>query len=271
MAEIQTPDSRRISKTLKNADQFQRGMIEGFQWTTSHSRLVVGAIVVLLLIGGGWSFTQYRNMKTEIQVQEKYFSLEKQYLEKKEGFERAVQSKKAKADDKAPVPVAASGDMQKDYGDLPAKFEEIVKDHPQTHGAQMAALNVSDLYLTYKKPEEALRILQSVSQTMPKGEMLSALIWNQLGSVYADQGKCPEAIQQWQKIVDNGSLKFAQDEAKIRMGVCYESINDFAKAEQMYSEVAKKDESGGAYGASQDAEKYLRLLKMKKNISGSGT
>lgn len=272
MAETtQTPEKRHLDKTLKNADQFQRGMIEGFQWTTAHSKMILGVIAVLVIAAAGWSFAQYQSAKTETAVQEKYFLLEKQVLEKKDGFERATQAKNPKADAKAPAPVAATGDLQKDYGDLPNQFEALVKEYPKTHGAQMAALNASDIYMTYKKPEEALRILQSVASTMPKSEMLSALVWNQLGSVYADQGKCQDAIQQWQKIVDNRSLKFAQDEAKLRMGVCYETLNDLAKAEQMYSEVAKREEAGGMNGASQDAEKYLRLLKMKKNISGSGT
>ena len=268
------PENKRIPKALRNADQFQRSMIEGFQWTTSHSKIVIGLIVAFVVVGGGLALAQYQQMKTETQVQEKYFVLEKQYMEKKSGFEQAEQAKLKKdkdADKKAPAPVAASGDLQKDYGDIPASFEALIKEYPKSRGAQMSALNLSEIYLEYKKPEEALRTLNSVAANLGSSEMLNALVLSQLGSVYADQNNCKGAVQEWEKIVNNKNLRFAHDEAKIRMGICYEALNDLGKAEQLYTEVSKKDDANGDFGASKDAEKYLRLLKMKKNMTGSGS
>jgi predicted negative regulator of RcsB-dependent stress response len=277
LAQDKTPENKRMPKALRNADQFQRSMIEGFQWTTSHSKIVIGLVVAFVVLAGGFSLAQYQQMKTETQVQEKYFVLEKQYMEKKSGFDQADQAKLKKdtptdkANKKAPTPVAATGDLQKDYGDIPASFESLVKEFPKSRGAQMSALNLSEIYLQYKKPEEALRALNAVSGNLGSSEMLSALVLSQLGSVYADQNNCKDAVQQWEKIVNNKSLRFAHDEAKIRMGICYESLNDLTKAEQLYTEVSKKDDANGDFGASRDAEKYLRLLKMKKNMTGTGS
>ena len=116
-----------------------------------------------------------------------------------------------------------------------------------------------------------MRVLKTVEPSLGGSLMLSSLVLSQIGNVYADQNDCKQAVGQWQKIVENKKLTFAHDEARLRMGLCFESLGDVAKAEEFYTEVSKKDEKNANLGASRDAEKYLRLLKMKKNLSGSGS
>lgn len=161
----------------------------------------------------------------------------------------------------------ASGDIQADYGSVITGFDGMIAESPKTKAAQMSALNLSEIYVTYKKYDDALAALTKVEAGLNKSDAISALVYMQMGNVLADKGDCKGAVEKWQTIVSSKSFAFAHDEAKIRQGVCYESLNDTAKAEQLYMEVAKKEDPNTSdFAAAREANKYLRLLKAKKNL-----
>ncbi|MGZ3770532.1 MAG: tetratricopeptide repeat protein [Bdellovibrio sp.] len=268
--------STKFSKEeLKSPDQMTKTLRQGFVWTTAHSKIVIGAIVAFIVIGLGASLAGYFSEKKEVSQQEKYYLLEKSYTEKKRGFDEAARAEMnpaAAKKDKKETPAAdaskkASGDIQKDYGTVIAGFESFISESPNTRAAQMAALNLSDIYLNYKKQDEALAALQKVEKGLDKDGVLSALVWMQMGNVLADKADCKGAIDKWHSITNNKDLAFAHDEAKLRMGLCFESINELAKAEELYTEVSKKeDRNTEDFAASKEAQKYLRILKVKKNL-----
>jgi predicted negative regulator of RcsB-dependent stress response len=274
--------SKKLTKDdVRSPDQVTKTLREGFVWTTGHSKMVLGAIGAFIVVGMGVSLWSYFSTKKETSLQEKYYVVEKAYLEKKRGFEEAsraeVMAAQAAKDKKAaPAPAVdaskkATGDLQKDYGTVIPGFEALIADAPNTQGGRMAALNLADIYASYSKNEEALATLQKVEKGLGKNDAITALVLTQMGNVYSNKGDCKGAIEKWQAITDRKGLAFAHDEAKLRMGLCYESMNDTAKAEQLYTEVSKKQEATADFSAAKDAEKYLRLLKAKKNFSSSGT
>lgn len=270
--------STKFSKEeLKSPDQMTKTLRQGFVWTTAHSKIVVGAIAAFVVIGVGVSLVGYFSEKKEISQQEKYYLIEKTYTEKKRGFEEAAraemtQAQQAKKDNEKKVPAfdpskKASGDIQKDYGSVIAGFESFISESPNTKAAQMAALNLSDIYLSYKKNDEALTVLQKVEKGLDKDGVLTGLVWMQIGNILADKKDCKGAVEKWQIIANNKDLAFAHDEAKLRMGLCFESMNDLAKAEELYTEISKKEDRNTTdFAASREAQKYLRLLKVKKNL-----
>ncbi|MNS59040.1 hypothetical protein D3C72_919860 [compost metagenome] len=265
---------------VRSPDQVTKTLREGFVWTTSHSKIVIGAIMAFIVVGLGASLWSYFSEKKETALQQKYFVVEKAYLDKKRGFEEAARAElmaaQAPKDKKAPQPPAvdpskkASGDLQKDFGTVITGFEALIADAPNTQAARMAALNLSDIYSSNKKFDEALASLTKVEKGLAKNEALTALVLSQMGNLNADKGDCKAAIEKWQSITTHKGLAFAHDEAKLRMGLCYESLSDLSKAEQLYTEVSKKESATADFSAAKDAEKYLRLLKAKKNFS-SGT
>lgn len=271
--------STKFSKEeLKSPDQVTKTLRQGFVWTTAHSKIVIGAIAAFVVIGAGASLASYFTEKKEISQQEKYYLIEKSYNEKKRGFEEAARAELNQANqalqakkDKKEVPAfdpskKATGDIQKDYGTIVSGFESFISESPKTKAAQMAALNLSDIYLSYKKNDEALGVLQKVEKSLDKDSVLSGLVWMQIGNILADKADCKGAVEQWQNITKNKDLAFAHDEAKLRMGLCFESMNELAKAEELYSEISKKDGNTTDFAAAKEAQKYLRLLKVKKNL-----
>ena len=268
--------SKKFSKEeLKSPDQMTKTLREGFVWTTSHSKMVISAIVIFIVVGAGVSISGYLSEKKETEVQEKYFVLEKAYNDKRRGFDEAVRAEMAaaQAKDKKTAPAVdpskkATGDLQKDYGSVISGFETLVSEAPKTKAAQMAALNLSAIFTDYKKTDEALAALQKVEKGLNKSDATSALVYMQIGNVYANKSDCKAAVDTWQKIAENKSFQFAHDEVKLRMALCYESMNDLTKAEQLYTEVSKKEDANSPTdtAAVREAGKYLRLLKAKKSL-----
>lgn len=267
--------STKISKDdLKSPDQMTQTLRKGFVWTTGHSKMVITAILVFVVVGVGVSIASYMGEKKEITQQEKYFLIEKAYLDKKRGFEEAARAElvAAQSKDKKTAPAIdaskkASGDLQKDFGTEIAGFEVFINEAPTTKAGQMAALNLSDIYLSHKKYDEALGSLEKVEKGLDKKDVLTGLVLMQMGNVLANKGDCQGAIGKWQTLTANKALAFSHDEAKLRMGLCFESMNDLAKAEEIYTEIGKKeDQNTTDFAAAREAQKYLRLLKAKKNL-----
>lgn len=258
---------------LKSPDQVTQTLRKGFVWTTAHSKMVIVGITVFFVVGIGASILSYFTEKKEVTQQERYFLIEKSYTEKKRGFEEAARAElmAAQTKDKKNAPAfdpakKASGDMQKDYGTEITGFEALISEVPNTKAAQMAALNLSDIFMSYKKMDEAVATLEKVEKGLDKNNVLSGLILMQLGNVFAGKNDCKMAIEKWQTIANSKALAFAHNEAKLRMGLCFESMNDLAKAEEIYTDASKKDPNSSESTASREAEKYLRLLKAKKNL-----
>lgn len=267
--------STKISKDdLKSPDQVTQTLRQGFVWTTTHSKIVITAIAAFIVIGVGASLFSYMTEKKEVAQQEKYFLLEKAYAEKKRGFDEAARAEmiQAQSKDKKATPAVdaskkATGDLDKDYGTIMKDFEAFIADAPKTKAAQMAALNLADLYMSYKKYDEAISTLTKVEPGLSKGDVLTALVLIQAGNAYANKGDCQGALSKWQTLTANKFLAFSHDEAKLRMGLCYETLNELAKAEELYTEIAKKEDLNTTdFAASKEAERYLRLLRAKKNL-----
>jgi hypothetical protein len=267
-----TLTTKLTKEDIKSPDQMTKTLREGFVWTTTHSTMVLGAIALFVVIGVGVSIFGYFSDKKETTQQEKYFLIEKNYTETKRGYEEAARAELMAAqakDKKAPAPAGkkASGDLQADYGTVVSGFEAFLNEDAKSKAAQMAALNLSDIYASYKKNDEALAALQKVEKGLDKDDMLTGLVWMQTGNLLANKNDCKGAVEKWQNITNSKSLAFAHDEAKLRMGLCFESMNDLAKAEEIYTEIGKKEDPATTnFGASREAQKYLRLLKAKKNL-----
>ncbi len=255
-------------KDLKSPDKFQQELQKGFQWTTQHSKMVGIAIIGLMVIGAGISAKTYLDDKKEEELQARYFQIEKKMMEKKDAFEKAALTPPpAAADAKKKTPAAppvvagekASGDFDKDYGTLAQDMSKIIDEAPKSKAAKMAALNLSDVQIQYQKLAEAQSTLQKVKTG--SRDLLSALVQTQLGTVQADLKDCNSAVSTWQQVLANSSAKALHGNVKLKSGLCYESLKDFAKAEKLYTEAKNEDKDSVA---AKTAEKYIRLLPTTK-------
>lgn len=268
------------AKTSNAFDQVTETMNSSVEWLGKNAKIVFGVLVVAVVVGAGTAITSQVSESREERLQEKYFVLEKRMSEIKRGFDEADQQEKARAaaakagkpnESKEAPKAKATGDLAKDYGTLPSDFEALIKEAPGSKAGEMAALNLSELQASHGQADQALETLNKVNTSNRTSDFVGALVVNKRAQLTADKGDCKGAIALWEKISKDSGAKFLQDESKVHMGLCYESTNDLAKAEQLYGEVANKDaKARDADSASaKDAERYLRLLRMKKATRGS--
>ncbi len=267
-------------KDLKSPDKFQQELVKGFKWSTQHSKMLGAALIAFLVIGAGITGKTYLDEKSEADSQAKFYPLEKKLFEKKTTFATAAQAaaapakaladakkKKAAADnsektaDKTAEKVAdkATGDFDKDYGPIATDVMSFIESSPKTKAAKMAALDLSDVQLEYKKLPAAQETLSKVQSE--SNDLLSGLVLSQLGTVQADQNDCSAAVGTWQKVLAKSAAKSLYPSVKLKQGLCYESMKDLDKAQKLYSEVKTDDKDSSAAKA---AEKYLRLMPVTK-------
>lgn len=229
-----------------------------------NAKVLVGVLAAALVIVAGYSIMTYFASAKEKSLQEKYFVLEKNLQTQRKKWDDAAQAAKN------PVPSAkekagplASGDLAKDYGDIPQQMESFIDSAPKSTAAAMAALNLSHLYAEHKKSAEALAVLNKVNSGNSTGEFVDALVVYRKASLQADSGDCAGASNLWQKIAADKNAKYLHADSKLGLGLCAEKGGDLAAAEKFYSEAASGPEAKDSFSA-KEAGKYLRLLKTKQ-------
>jgi tetratricopeptide (TPR) repeat protein len=255
---------------VRKPDVVTEQLKEGFSWTQKHSQTVIGLVLAFVVLGGGYGIFSYFAEQKELKVQSEFYTVERQYLDKKQKFEEATiaqdkakkePAKKDAAEAKSEsTPALASGDIEKDYGTEVKGLKDIIAKYPTSQAAKMAALTLSEIQVSYKLQDQALESLSVLNKNLSGNDLLSALVLSQTGNLMAEKQDCKSAIGEWEKVVKNNAAQFLHDEVQLRMGICYESLSDFKKAEELYGKVStsKPDSVTG-----KTAEKYKRLLKSK--------
>jgi tetratricopeptide (TPR) repeat protein len=256
---------------LKNPDLMTQELRAGFSWSVNHSKTVFGIIGVFIVGGLIYSAVGYFSNKSENQIQEKFYQVEREYLTKKEKFEAAEKPEtqappaadknaKNKKTEKETAKVdktadKSTGDIEKDYGSSVKGFQQVVNQAPDSRAARMSALMLSEIYEKYNQKAKGLEILQKVQTS---SDLLSGLIQDRVAGFQADQGDCKSAIGTWDKILSHKEFSFMVAEVKLKKGLCFETLKDFTQAQAMYTQAKESGEANSA--VAKRAEKYLRLL-----------
>jgi predicted negative regulator of RcsB-dependent stress response len=252
-----------LSRTdARRPDVVTAELKKGFEWTTQHSQLVGGVVALALIVGGGSAVWSSMSASREASLQEKFYELEKTYLEKKEKFDLYQNTANRPADPKTkevpkPEGEKASGDLTTDYGPVVTSLENLVKENQGSKAAALAAMTLTRIYDDYQKPTEALEVLKKVENT--RG-VLGALAKLNLGTHQADAGDCKAAMDTWSGLLKNHDAAFLSAQVKLKMGVCSENLNQKSQAEDYYKQVIGEAKESAA---GRSAEKFLRLLQTK--------
>ena len=225
-------------------------------------KLIAGVFVLFVVVGLSIAGVSYQQTKKEQQAQESYFLAEKKFLElknKKENPEQTTTKEVKKVDKK---------DSSADYTAVKKDFEKVIADYSGSKAAQMSAVYLSDILVSENNKALALTTLQKVENN--DTGLINTLVQQQIGLLLADQDKCSEALQIWQKIIDRKQASFIHNETRIQQALCYKKMNDLKKAEEILTNLANQKPEPGFENsaASKEAEKYLRLIQFKK---ASGT
>lgn len=238
---------------------------KGFQWTTSHSKAVVGVLVIFLIIGLGLSGYSYFGEKKETELQSKYFQLENEYLKKKEQFSLYESSSKAlatstKSDKKASTDTTKktegtkpTGDIEQDYGPIKTGLSDLIQSAPNSKAAALSGLLVSEILQDYQKSSEAIDLLKKINAS----GQLGLLVKSKLGTELANNNDCSGANEVWSRIVADKNAQFFAPDLKIKMALCAHTLGKNEDAKKLLSEVMQGPKESAS---TKSAEKYIRLL-----------
>lgn len=228
-------------------------------------KLILGICLILILGGGGLALQSGLATAKEKNAQEKFFSIEKKYVDyktKKEAPDKTEKGKTAKT--AAPVPpVVASAPPAEQLASIKTEFETFISDNPKSKATQMAALYFAEISRQENKIGPALDILMKVKNN--DSGLVNTLVEQQIGQLLADSEKYQEAIDVWQKIINRKEAKFLHSELKIQQALCFQKLNNFTKAEELLTNIAnQKTEDQSDATSVKEAARYLRLIQIKK-------
>ena len=235
---------------LKSPDAFKRTASSFAKVLEENTSFIKAAVVVVVLAAVAWTgYSIYQN-KQEEKAQSEYFLIEKGILKKKDQFLQAKNQKDSKEE-------KASGDVQKDYGSELSQLEVFMKRHPSTVAGQLAAMSFIDIYNDYNAAQKGLEKINLLQNQERGSGLFSGLLKLQLGNLYAQDRKCKEALDHWRPVLENEGWNFLHARARLKMGVCYEALNQVELAKKMYQEV-RAEAPNSSLGKM--AETYLRTL-----------
>ncbi len=208
------------------------------------------------------ALTKIKNLETELA------NLTKKPVKKDKDKSPKIEKVRTKAEIEKDIADAKSkqlsGDFEKDYGTLISGFKKVVDTTPGTQAAIMASLYLAQIYAENKKFNEGISALTNSQLKYHEGKLLFGLAQMKLGQLLEQTGKCEDSISTWQRVLAYKELSYFHPEATLATAVCYETLKNVDKAQELYKKT-HADFKNSPAGA--NAQKYLRLLSLKAKDS----
>lgn len=259
---------------IRDPDQFQETVLGFWHFIERHAAAFGAAILVGLLVLCGFVLKNWWHGREERKAQEAYYAVESKFTKLKEGFDRSKMRAlmpNIPKDDKNPAAAPATGDIEKDYGQVIHDLEKIAQNHPGTAAGAQAAILATETYLSYGKPDQAVAIAEMAAKNLPAGSspnpLLGSLVNVQYGSALAAKGNCDQAVKVWDQVLAAKSAKFLYADVSLREGLCYEQLNNPTKALEMYQKTLA--EAGQESPLATTAKGLSRALEVKTKTAAA--
>ena len=230
-------------------------------------KAILGVFAVAVIAGSAFVMMKNSQASAEKESFDKLFAVTKVYFEKKADFAKAdapADKNKKPADKKEEMPAKATGDLDKDYGEVVAKLETFLKSNKGTNASAEAALILSDIYSEYKKPDQAAAVLENTIKASSGSGLLFEIMSLRAGDLSA-MTDCNKAVTYWQKIANSQS--FVAQQARLKLGICFQQLGRISEAKTWLSKVMEEapEDSTESFNAS----RYLRYLEFKNKLPES--
>ena len=238
-------------------------------------KVVVGLCGAALVAGSIFAYMKSAEKSRQEAAFTTLFETTKVYNEKKEKFDEAKAEKEKKAtakndnkDSKKEEPkknlVEATGDLEKDYGEVVKGLENFITSNTDTNAAGEAVLTLSEIYEEYKMPEKGAEALDKVLAKWSDKNVLYFVMQMRAGDLWAMAKQCDKSVSYWQKVADSDS--FVAEQSQLKLGVCLQSIGRLDEAKQWFEKIQSKNPNS-AEGFS--AKRYLRFIEFQRK-TGEG-
>lgn len=249
----------------RTPDAFLTGSEKFLKWVEDKS-VILAVVAAVALVAGlsligyqQWDARQERLATTRIyeaqaallKKQEDQQKIESDRLQK---MAEEASAKKSKMPSYQPLKV----DFDSTFGALAQAVEQAIIKEKSSKAALVAAIHLAGLYMNHDKVDQAFHLL---SQLKGQGEgAVGALLTAQRATVAMDKGEFETAIKDFEKIVSNKDVDFLHSSALLKIGLCYEKLNQLDQARQTYLRVSTEF---GDTESARTAKGYLRLLELQ--------
>lgn len=152
------------------------------------------------------------------------------------------------------------GDMQfqtfENYDEAIDSYSKLVKENPKSQDAEDLIFRLGRSFFLKSQFTDALKVFRYEKEHFPEGK----LRWKvelEIGNSLSAQGKCPEAIKQFEQVIANAP-KEQSVLAAFAKASCFEELDDLDSAYEVFSSI--KDE----YPAPTVVELKLQKIKRRK-------
>lgn len=229
---------------LKRPDLFMQETTRFADWASKHQKTLVGILAFCLLSGVVWTVWGLYSSSQEEKAQAALYEAEK--LLKK--LEPAQQTPPGSA----PTPAKES-----DIKSAVEALKKVVAENSGTQAAVFAALELSKINYAKGLYADSIPVLEMV-RNRAKDPAVKGMVLYSLANNYASSGDCNKAIDVWNQVEARDDLHFMLGSAYLEKGLCFETLGQKDKAEQVYK---KAEGMGKNPEVARLAKKYLKLLK----------
>ena len=210
------PKNKSLDKdALKRPDEFLALNAKFMIWVIQHKALVIAIVVVILLIGAGFSGFKYYGYLQEGNAAELVARAKQVYLTEME---------------------AGNADAFKTAN---AVFEEVFSIYGKTKNAAYARLIHANIAYQAKEYELALASYQTALKTYSGDPVVSANIQNSIGYCYMALDNNKGALEAFQAVVNNAKSAL-QDDALYNIGILYAKMDDPQKSAAAFEQILTK-------------------------------
>lgn len=114
-------------------------------------------------------------------------------------------------------------------------FKEIADEYSNTPSANIANAYLGGLYLRQQNFQEAIVYLKKYSDT--GSEILDPLVTGLIGDAYSESHDYNNAASYYKKAADKASNSYTTPLFLKKLGLVYEQLNEFKKAEETYTRI----------------------------------
>lgn len=197
---------------LKQPDEFLALNAKFMTWVIQHKILVIAIVVVILLIGGGFSGFKYYGYKQEVKAAELTAQAKQVYLAE------------VQAGNATPFKTAD------------AIFSEVFSTYGKTQNAAYAHLIRGNIAYQAKEYEQALQSYQTALPQYAGEPLIIGNIQNSIGYCYMAIEDNDRALEAFQKVVGNANAAL-QDDALYNIGIIYAKQDATAKSAEAFKQI----------------------------------
>jgi predicted negative regulator of RcsB-dependent stress response len=238
---------RRLTrKEVKQPDQFVSSSVQVITWTKSHTKqFLYGAIGTIVVVGlvTGWSIWQKQRRQ---QAERLLYEAVKVF----NNVNKSVQK---------PTTEQTIGHLQ-----------NLIQNYSRTPAAALAYWYLGHLYFEQGNHMAALAAYEQAQHGLSadRGRLLPALVRLNIGYVQEITGACNAALASFETVLQS-SVDWLHGEAFLGMGRCYENMNVWDKATEVYSR-ALSDRAVNST-IRQTLEERLSFFRTKKRALSEST